>query len=507
MALGEAVRQGRERHPEKRALIFEQQSWTYAQLDEVTDRIGASLLRLGIQPGDRVAMHFTNCPELIFGYYACFKIGAVAVPLNTRLKGTEIEYVLRHSGARLFFGQPGLFPEVQSVRSSLPDVERYFVTGDGSAFPGVHPFDELLASVDEAVTFPAVPPDDALAVILYTSGTTAHPKGVMHSHHSLERTVASAVAAGLAGANETVGIAVPLCHVFGLGIQLLPALTLGATVILIPRSDPGTVLRSIAEHEVTFFSGLPLTYQSLIDCPDARTGEFRSLKACLAGGDAAPLELQRRFHETFGITITEGCGMTEVVPYSINPVFGAKKIGSIGPPAPGMSLRLVDDLGSDVPEGEVGEVLVKSEATMIGYWQDPEATAATLQEGWLRTGDLARRDEDGYYWFVGRKKEIIIRGGSNISPVEVEGALYEHPAVREAAVVGVPSPTWGEVVHAYVALQDGTATSEAELQQFLQERLAAYKVPEAIHFLPELPKGTTGKIHRKTLRDRAAGNS
>jgi long-chain acyl-CoA synthetase len=506
MALGEAVRQGRERHPEKRALIFEQQSWTYAQLDEVTDRIGASLLRLGIQPGDRVAMHFTNCPELVFGCYACFKIGAVAVPLNTRLKGTEIEYVLRHSGARLFFGQPSLFPEVHSVRSRLPDVERYFVTGDGSAFPGVHPFDELLASVDDGVTLPAVP-EDALAVILYTSGTTARPKGVMHSHRSLKRTIATAVEAELTGANETVGIVAPVCHVFALGIQLLPALTLGATVVIIPRPDPESLLRSLAEHRVTVFCGLPVTYQALLDCPAAGTGELGSLKVCVGGGDAVPPELQHRFHETFGVTITEGCGMTEVVPYSINPVFGARKSGSIGPPAPGVSLRLVDDRGADVPEGEVGEVLVKSEATMVGYWQDPEATAATLQEGWLRTGDLARRDEDGYYWFVGRKKEIIIRGGSNISPVEVEGALYEHPAVKEAAVVGVPSPTWGEVVHAYVALQDGTAPSAAELQQFLQERLAAYKVPETIHFLPELPKGTTGKIHRKTLRDRAAGSS
>jgi long-chain acyl-CoA synthetase len=505
MALGKAVRQGRERHPEKRALIFEQQSWTYAQVDDITDRIGASLLQLGIQPGDRVALHFTNCPDLVFGYYACFKIGAVAVPLNTRLKGPELEYVLHHSGARLFIGQHGLFSEVQSVRSRLPSVERYYVAGDSSAYPGARPLDELLASRDAGVAFLAVP-DDALAVILYTSGTTAHPKGVMHSHYSLERTIASIVEAELTGANETVGIAAPVCHMLAFGCQLLPALSLGATVVLMPRPDPETVLRSMAEHRVTVFSGLPMTCQSLLDCLAARTGEFRSLKVCLGGGDAVPVELQRRFQETFGVAITEGCGMTEVVPYSLNPVFGAKKTGSIGPPAPGVSLRLVNDRGGEAPPGEVGEVLVKSEAMMAGYWQDPEATAAALQNGWLRTGDLARRDEDGYYWFVGRRKEIIIRGGSNISPVEVEAVLYEHPAVKEAGVVGVPNPSWGEVVHAYVAVEDGSAPSEAELKQFVQERLAAYKVPEAIHFLAALPKGPTGKIHRKTLRDWAGAS-
>jgi long-chain acyl-CoA synthetase len=208
--------------------------------------------------------------------------------------------------------------------------------------------------------------------------------------------------------------------------------------------------------------------------------------------------------DRIGAELTELHGMTEVCPCFTNPVGGPKKTGSIGVPAPGTSARLADDQGNDVPPGEVGEILVKSEATMVGYWADPEATAAALQEGWLRTGDLARRDEDGYYWFVGRKKQIIIRGGSNISPLEVEEALCHHPAVREAGVVGVPDPTWGETVRAYVALKEGEEASEAELRWFVKERIAAYKVPEAILFLPDLPKGLTGKIDRRTLRERAA---
>jgi long-chain acyl-CoA synthetase len=196
--------------------------------------------------------------------------------------------------------------------------------------------------------------------------------------------------------------------------------------------------------------------------------------------------------------------MTEIIPGFLNPVRGVNKIGAIGPPVRDVSARLVHDSGQDVPPGEVGEILVKGEAVTVGYWNDPEVTAASLQDGWLRTGDLARQDEDGYYWFVGRKKEIIIRGGSNISPLEVEEALCQHPAIREAGVVGVPDPTWGEAVHAYVSLHAGRLATEADLKLFLEERLASYKVPERLHFLPELPKGATGKVHRKTLREQAA---
>jgi long-chain acyl-CoA synthetase len=274
---------------------------------------------------------------------------------------------------------------------------------------------------------------------------------------------------------------------------------------MIPRSDPATILRAIAEHRVTYFFGLPVTFQSLLDSPRDGVGDLSSLRMCLAGGDSVPIELQRRFQERLGVAIIEACGMTELIPYSANPIHGLNKAGSIGLPAPGVSVRLVDERGCDVPPGEVGEIVLQSEAMMLGYWQDPEATAAVVRDGWLSTGDMARCDEDGYYWFVGRKKEIIIRGGSNVSPPEVENALYQHPAVREAGVVGAPDAVWGEVVHAFVALHEGTALAEAELKQCVAQQLAAYKVPETIHFLPELPKGPTGKVHRKTLREWAAG--
>jgi long-chain acyl-CoA synthetase len=502
MALGETLRQGRARHPEKPALLVEERHWTYAELDAITDRIAAGLMGLGIRPGDRVAMHFINSAELVLGYYACFKAGAVAVPLNVRLKGPELEYILNHCGARLYVGQPDLFPEVQSVRGDLRGVERFFLAGDGAAFPDVHPIEDLVAPTAEGVAFPVVP-DEAPAVILYTSGTTARPKGVTHTHATLARTGVNYRAYCGLEATDVVGIVLPMAHIFGFALLLLPTISAGATVVVIPRFEPELVLRRLEEHRVTHFGGLPVMYNALVNCPEAATRNLRSLRFCLAGGDAVPTELQRRFQECFGPEITAACGMTEVIPYAGNPPYGTKKAGAIGPPTPGVSLRLVNEAGLDALPGQVGEILVRSEAAMIGYWEDAEATAATIQDGWLRTGDLGQVDEEGYYWFVGRKKEIIVRGGSNISPLEVEEALYQHPAVREAGVVGVPDAAWGEIVQAFVALKEGAEATEEELKQFLGGRMAAYKVPERISFMPDLPKGLTGKIQRKALREMA----
>jgi long-chain acyl-CoA synthetase len=503
MALGEALRRGREQYPDRPALLFEEQRWSYAQVDEITDRMAAALLRLGVQPGDRVALLFGNVPEIVYSYYACFKIGAVAVPLNARLKAPELEYILEHSGVRLLLGHQDLFQSLWSKGTGLPSVQSVYLAGDSPAPPGACSFAELMEQPADGYTFPTVN-EDAAAAILYTSGTTARPKGVTHSHRTLQRTIDCYVTHTGLSHEDVVGLFLSVCHIFGFALLLLPAMRTGASVLLLPRFEPEEVLRSLQQHQVTMLGGLPVMYNALVNSPAAAACELNSLKFCLAGGDAAPTELQRRFQATFGVELTEGCGMTEVVPYCLNPAYSAKQPGSIGQAAPGIRLRLVDDEGRDVPPGQVGEVLVQGAACMVGYWNDPEATAATLQDGWLHTGDLGRQDEDGCTWFVGRKKEIIIRGGSNISPLEVEEALYQHPAVREAGVVGAPDPAWGEIVQAYVSLKNGALATEAELKEFLQGRLAAYKVPEGIAFLPELPKGATGKIHRKTLRDRAA---
>jgi long-chain acyl-CoA synthetase len=502
MILGEWLQTGRFSYPDKTALIFNQQNWTYAELDEIANRLAASLIQLGIQPGDAIGLHLSNCPEMVFCYYACFKIGAIAVPLNNRLKGSELQYILNHCGARLYIGQPDLFSEVERMTALLPSIQHYYLLAEAQLFPNTQPFAKLLAQSETKVKFPTIA-NDAIAAILYTSGTTARPKGVTHTHHTLERTAEYCIETVKLNHEDILCGMLPLCHIFGFALQLVSGVKMGATLLIIPQFEPELVLRSLRQHRATILFGLPVMYNALTHYPEACTYKLSSLRTCIAGGDAVPSSLQQRFQDIFGVEISEGCGMTEVIPYSLNPPSGEKRVGSIGKAAVGMSLRLVDEQGKDVPQGEVGEVLVKSEAMTIGYWHHPEATAATIKDGWLYTGDLAWMDADGYYWFVSRKKEIIVRGGSNISPLEVEAVLYQHPAVKEAAVIGVPDRVWGERVQAYVAFRDGQSTTELELKEFVSEKIAAYKVPEAIAFLPELPKGLTGKIQRKALKDGA----
>lgn len=364
----------------------------------------------------------------------------------------------------------------------------------------MQPLEDLLQQFAENIKFPKIN-NDTVAAILYTSDTTARPKGVTHTHYSLQRTgVYHAQQVGLNSADIS-GVMLPLCHIFGFALQLVAAVSVGATLVIIPHFEPALVLQNLDRHGVTKLYGLPVMYNALVNYPDVADYQLNDLQICFAGGDAVPATLQQKFPEITGVEIMEGCGMTEVIPYAMNPMNGEKRVGSIGKVAVGMKLRLVDEGGKDVRQGEVGEILVKSDAMMVGYWDNPEATTAVLKDEWLHTSDLARIDEDGYYWFVSRKKQIIIRGGSNISPLEVEAVLYQHPAVREAGVIGVPSRTWGEIVQAFVVLRSGYSITKAELIEFMRPRIATYKIPEAIAFLPELLKGLTGKIHRKTLRD------
>ncbi|MBS1816365.1 MAG: AMP-binding protein [Acidobacteria bacterium] len=506
--LGNALPSAAERCPDKTALVVEERTWSFQAIDEATTRLARTLL-VNHQPGDRVALHFTNGYELAVAYYACFKAGLVAVPLNTRMKGPELAYVLNHSGARVYLGQSSLYGEIHQTRPSIA-LDDFFISGDRRPFSDVADLEPLmngggateLASTE--VTLPRVT-DDMPAVIMYTSGTTARPKGVTHTH----RTLGCLARAGLdvAEANgredDVSGIVLPACHIFGLSV-LVSTWMAGNTVVMIPRFDPPFVLEQLQRHRVTIFGALPVMLNALLHVPNASSFDISGLRACFAGGDAVATELQRRFKETFRVDVTEACGMTEVQPYACNPLGARGKVGSIGLPAPGATLRLVDEFGRDVADGEAGEVLVKSPAAMVGYWKDPDATAATIRDGWLSTGDLARKDADGYYWFVGRKKEIIVRGGSNISPLEVEDAIYQYPAVREVGVVGCPSSDLGEVVLAFVGLKNGDSATEQDIKDFLAARMAAYKIPERIIFVPELPKGLTGKVHRRTLKEWAA---
>jgi long-chain acyl-CoA synthetase len=498
MSLSEHLQSARLFDANHVALVAGARRWTYGQLDEVTRQLAAGLVKLGLQPGERVALQLSNCPELVIAYYACFKLGAICVPINNRFAAPEIEYAINHAACRICISQSNLYTSIAPIRSRLKSLEHVFLV-DCAADLSENSFAQLLNCSADSVSFPAVP-DDAAAAILYTSGTTSRPKGVTHTHKSLAATAHYHGTHTRIQSDDIVCIVPPMCHIFGFATQMVTGIWAKAQLVIIPRFDPELILRTIEEHHGTRIAGLPVMFQALVSHPQARQYSIRSLRFCFGGGDAVPIALQEKFRSTFGVPILEGCGMTEVIPFTLN-LPGNLRMGSIGQACPGMTIRLVDDAGKDVALGSVGEILVRSDAAMIGYWQDPEATESTMAGGFIHTGDLGRLDEDGYYWFLGRKKQIIIRAGSNISPLEVEDALYQHPAVGECGVVGVPDPAVGEAVWAFVALSNDQAISAEELQGIVRERIAAYKVPEVITFVSELPKGPTGKVCRRTLRE------
>lgn len=486
--------------PDKTAVIFGDRQWSYQSLEENIGKIAASFIKLGIQTGDRVAIHLPNCPEIVFCYYACFRIGAIAVPINAHLKAPEIEYILNHSQAKLCISHIDSFAEIQLIREQLAWVQRYFLVGDATLFSDARPFSDLLARPVEPIKWPTVDARD-VAAILYTSGTTGRPKGVTHTHHSLERMVMYHARQINLSETDVCGVVLPMTHIGGLALHMIPALSMRATLVIIPRPDPALVLETLHWHRVSYFIGMPVLFNAIVNLPN-HGQRLDALHICLGGGDTVPTALQERFSDLFDVNIVEICGMTEIVPYAANSQ-QERRIGSIGKAVQGMQLRLMDEQGGEVSPGEVGEIWVKSDALTVGYWENPEATTQAFTKGWFHTGDLAWMDAEGYYWFVSRKKDIIIRGGMNISPLEVEGVIYQHPAVREAAVVGKPDAVWGEVVQAFVVLKAGASTTTSDLHQFVGQRLADYKVPETFIFLAELPKGNTGKVHRKTLRDRS----
>jgi long-chain acyl-CoA synthetase len=498
MSLIETFRRSRARTPDKVAVACGEQSWTYAELDRVTDNLAVNLLEAGIERGDRVALHLMNGPELAFSYLGCLKAGCIAVPINVRLKSLEIDYILRHSGAVCYVGQPDLFAQVAKLPTRVPGLNCYFLTGDSSTVPEARSFGELLRPSERSVALPDIAPDQT-AAIMYTSGTTAQPKGVTHSHETLLQS-AQGMRDMLLDENQVVVVMSSMAHQVGFGMLFLPALLNGATVAITPVLDPAVVLQTFERWRGTYTLGLPVMVHGLVQAQTAAPRDVSSGGVYFCGGDSVSPTLQAAFRSALGQAVCEAYGATEAVPLAWNRP-GRVRIGSLGQAAPGVHFRLLDAEDRDVGPGEVGEICVKSTRLMTGYWQDPDSTAWALRGGWFHTGDLARCDADGYYWFAGRKKEIIIRGGSNISPQEVEAAICEHPAVSEVGVVGRPDPVWGETVSAWVALRPGKAVAEADLIAFARERLADYKTPERIIFLSELPKGPSGKIQRRALRE------
>jgi long-chain acyl-CoA synthetase len=489
MTLGEMLRHSAARNPQKSAVICGDRIVSYEALDRSTDFLARWLLRQGLETGDRVAIHWCNSVEIVNLYLACFKSGLIAVPVNNRLKAPEIAYILQHSRAKLCFSQPALAPLCEEARAACADLRLIYTE-----------VPSLEATELRSDPLPIVTPD-RVAAILYTSGTTARPKGVMHTHVSLIGATELMSSLGVDQTHSLLAVT-QMVHIAGLACVLLPGLSCGATVVLIPAFDAAQTLDLIERWRCSYCAVLPAMLRFIVEEQGRSPRDVSSVRLCLAGGDTVPATLQERFRVLFGVAVRELYGMTETVPVTCIRD-GMLRTGSIGPALDAVDTRVAALAGNLAAQGEVGELQVQSPANCVGYWDDPRATADTFDHGWLRTGDLVRRDLDGYFWFEGRVKQIIIRGGSNISPQEVEEALYHHPAVLEAGVIGMPDPAHNEKVIAFVALRDGQTAAEKELIDLVRSRIADYKTPERIIFLPALPKGLTGKVQRRELKDLA----
>jgi long-chain acyl-CoA synthetase len=478
--------------PDGIAIRLDDLTISYGQLGAAARRVVSLLASAGLSRGDRVGLMMPNIPAFPVAFYGALTAGAVVVPMNPLLKSREVAYYLSDSGARLLFAWRDFAGE---AAKGAADVGAEVIQVDdadlSSALAGHSP---AASSADPGDT------DDA--VILYTSGTTGQPKGAQLTHGGLARNARLTAETLLQNhPNDVMMGCLPLFHVFGLTCGLNATVLAGGTLTLLPRFDAGKALDIIARDRVTIFEGVPTMYAGMLHHPAADSADTTSLRVCVSGGAAMPVEILRGFEEKFGCMILEGYGLSETSPVaSFNHPHRPRKAGSIGTPVEGVEMRLVSDAGGPVPAGEVGEIAIRGHNVMKGYWGKPAATTEAIPDGWFRTGDLARVDEDGYYYIVDRKKEMIIRGGYNVYPREIEEALHEHPAVAEVAVIGMPHAELGEEVGAAVALKPGAEASPAELQQFVKERVAAYKYPRRVWLVAGLPKGPTGKILRREVR-------
>jgi long-chain acyl-CoA synthetase len=479
------------RAPDQIAIKLDDHVTTYSSLDTQSSLVAGLLGANGIAPGDRVGLMLPNVPHFPAIYYGILRAGGVVVPMNPLLKAREVEYYLNDSGANLLFVWPDFAEE--AVKGAETTGASVIVTDSG--------WGGLLAAQTPATRVVERSGDDT-AVILYTSGTTGRPKGAELTHDNLATNADVTVRTLFdLGPDDVVMGCLPLFHSFGQTCGMNAAVYVGATLTLIPRFDPGKALEVIQRDRVTVFEGVPTMYAALLNHPDRAKADLSSLRLCASGGSALPVEVLHGFEAAFKAMILEGYGLSETSPVaSFNHPTKPRKPGSIGTPIEGVEMKLVGPGGEDVPVGEVGEIAIRGHNIMKGYWGNDAATAESIPDGWFRSGDLAKQDEDGYFYIVDRKKDLIIRGGYNVYPREVEEVLYEHPAVAEAAVVGVPHAEWGEEIAAAVALKPGASATPEELIAFVKERLAAYKYPRQLWIVDSLPKTATGKILRREVR-------
>jgi long-chain acyl-CoA synthetase len=479
-------------HGDRTAFKLDDIELSYAMLDETSARVAALLRQKGVEPGERVGLMLPNVPYFPAIYYGILRAGAVVVPMNVLLKEREVNFYLGDSGAKLLFGWHD-FADAAETGAADAGAECILVK------PGE--FEQLLVAQEPDRELADRSGEDT-AVILYTSGTTGKPKGAELTHDNLYRNCSmTSVTLGEFSHEDVLLGALPLFHSFGQSCTMNSAVSVGATVTMIPRFDPEKALEMLSRDQVTVFLGVPTMYNAMLHAKNADTADASTLRLCMSGGAAIPVELIRGFEAKFDCAILEGYGLSETSPVaSFNHPDRERKPGSIGTPIEGVEMQVWDEQGNELPQGEVGEIVIRGHNVMKGYWERPDATADAINsDGWFRSGDMAKVDEDGYFFIVDRKKDLIIRGGYNVYPREVEEVLYEHPAIQEAAVVGVPDDALGEEVGAAVVLKEGGSLDAQEVKTYVKEQVAAYKYPRKVWFVDELPKGPTGKILKREI--------
>ena len=488
------------RAPDHPVAVFDGGQLTYRQLDQASDRVAASLAAAGIKPGERIALQLPNIPQFLISYFGILKAGAVVVPMNVLLRAPEIAYQLEDSGALVLITWQGALAEAVKGAEAA-GIGVIFAVGHASGAAGAMPFERLLDGAAAPLEMVMRQPADT-AVIVYTSGTTGHPKGAELTHIQLYMNADIPGRLFDVQPDDVVVTVLPLFHVFGLSSILDVCVRFACTMSLVPRFTPAAVLAAVQRDRATIFEGVPTMFADLLSSPDLDRYDLSSLRVAISGGASIPAPVLDAFEQRLGVVILEGYGMTETASTTtFNPSAAERRAYSVGKPIWGTQTQVWDDEGCPLPPGpeHVGEIVTRGLHVMKGYLNRPEATAATFSGDWLHTGDLGYFDEDGFLFIVSRKKELIIRGGYNVYPSEIENVLHAHPAVAEAAVVGVPDERLGEEVMAVVIARAAVELGEYELVSWCRERLAAYKCPRIFQFRAELPKNTLGKVLKDEL--------
>ncbi len=529
VSLPDLVSEKAREYADKIAIHFMKRDITYAQFQESIDRLANALYSIGVRKGDRVALMLPNSPQFMIAFYAVLKIGGIVVQTNPLYTVYELEHILKDSEAETLITLAVLRPKVEAVKDKTP-LKRVIYTSLASYMPtllgfgyklrmrlkglptsipkgrNIYTFSELINLLPPEPPKVEINPKEDVALFQYTGGTTGLPKAAMLTHFNLVANAYQTIhwIPNLEWGKEVILAVLPFFHVYGMTVAMNFSTLTGSKIILVPRFNPRKIVKLIQKHRVTLFPGAPRIYIEIINLPDVQNYDLTSVKACISGSAPLPVKVKEEFERLTGAKLVEGYGLSEASPVThANPILGVNKAGSIGLPFPDTDAKIVDpETGErEMPVGEPGELIVKGPQVMKGYWKRPEETAKTIRDGWLYTGDIAKMDEDGYFYIVDRKKDMIIVSGFNVYPREVEEVLFKHPKIKEAAVIGVPDPKTGERVKAFVVLKEGESMTAEEVMEYCLQYLARYKCPKEVEFVDDLPKSFIGKVLRRVLRE------